>query len=102
MSTNPFQLHSLQAKLLASSAVAAVFLWFVTCCVNAVNFDAAKKQDASGNMTNDWGVTIFMLVISSLAFTAVLACAAVSVYYTVGKPGAIKPEQTSAVGATTD
>ena len=81
--SNPFALRDKPAQWLAAATVLAVVLWFVTSCVDAVNFEGDNKLDEEGKLTPAWAVSIFMLSLSTLAFLATLTCAAVSIYFTV-------------------
>ena len=77
-----FALQGTPDKVLAGVTVFAVTMWFLTSCVDAVNFDETNKQGVQGGVSTAWAMTISMLVLSTLAFAATLICVSMSIYST--------------------
>ena len=77
----PFEFSSHEGRLLSLAVIVSVVMWFITACINAVDFDEAKKFDANtGVPTTAWLTALTLVALSTASLIATLVCLAVSIY----------------------
>ena len=91
--------NELFSKGLLIALCIVVLLWFITACVDMVDFDETKKKDTQGSDTSDWQTTKGMFGTSLVLFIGVLLLIAY-VIYQLYKSQSASGQATEALAAT--